>query len=45
MRAVRAPSHLLVRDHELADDLVDRGFHERGGDDLAGAVADRTSNE
>ena len=22
-----------------ADDLVDRGFHERGGDDLVGAVA------
>ena len=29
----------LFLDHACADDLVDRGFHERGGDDLAGAVA------
>ena len=39
MRAWGAPAHLLLFDHAFADDLVDRGFHERGGDDLAGAVA------
>ena len=39
MRAAVTPAHLLLLDHAFADDLVDRGFHERGGDDLAGAVA------
>ena len=39
MRASGAPAHLLLFDHAFADDLVDGGFHERGGDDLAGAVA------
>ena len=29
----------MLLDHALADHLVDRGFHERGGDGLAGAVA------
>src|SRR5664279_2979915 len=39
MRAAVTPAHLLLLDHAFADHLVDRGFHERGGDDLAGAVA------
>ena len=34
MRAAGAPSHLLLFDHTFADDLVDRGFDERGGDGL-----------
>src|SRR4249920_3353189 len=33
------PAHLLFLDHALADHLVDRGLSERGGDDLASAVA------
>ena len=39
MRAAGAPPHLLFLDHAFADDLVDRGFHERGGDGLAGESA------
>ena len=39
MRAAGAPAHLLFLDHAFADDLVDRGFDERGGDGLAGESA------
>src|SRR5664279_2701728 len=39
VRAAGAPSHLLLLDHAFADDLVDRGFDERGGDGLAGTSA------
>ena len=39
MRATGAPPHLLLFDHAFADDLVDRGFHERGGDGLTGESA------
>src|SRR5664279_968492 len=42
MRASGAPAHLLLLDHAFADHLVDRGFHERGGDDLAGGSAPRS---
>ena len=34
-----APSHLLLLHHASADDQVVRGFHERGGDGLTGALA------
>ena len=37
--AAGCPAHLLFLYHALADDLVDRGFGERGGDGLASAVA------
>ena len=37
--AAGCPAHLLFLDHAFADDLVDRGLGERGGDGLAGAVA------
>ncbi|HXZ70645.1 MAG TPA: hypothetical protein VEH31_07225, partial [Streptosporangiaceae bacterium] len=33
------PAHLLFLDHALADDLVDRGLGERGGDGLASTAA------
>jgi hypothetical protein len=32
-----APAHLLLFDHAFADDLVDGGLDERGGDGLTGA--------
>lgn len=35
----RGPSHLLLFEHALLYDLVDRGLGERGGDGLAGAAA------
>jgi hypothetical protein len=37
--AAGCPAHLLFFDHALADDLVDRGFGERGGDGLASTLA------
>ncbi len=37
--AAWCPAHLLFFDHALADDLVDRGFGERGGDGLASTLA------
>ncbi len=37
--AAGCPAHLLLFDHALADDLVDRGFGERGGDSLASTLA------
>jgi len=37
--AAGRPAHLLLFDHALADDLVDRGLGERGGDGLTRAVA------
>src|SRR5664280_1804217 len=39
VRAARGPAHLLLLDHALADQLVDRGLDERGRDGLAGPVA------
>jgi hypothetical protein len=39
VRAAGAPPHLLPFDHARADDLVDRGFDERGRDGLPGAPA------
>ncbi len=33
------PPHLLFLDHTFGHDLVDRGFHEAGGDQFVGAVA------
>src|SRR5450756_2827823 len=35
VRAARGPAHLLLLDHALADQLVDRGLDERGRDGLA----------
>ena len=37
--AAGCPAHLLFFDHALADDLVDRGLGERGGDRLASTLA------
>src|SRR5215470_11171379 len=37
----RGPAHLLLFDHALADDLVDRGLGERGGDGLASPAGRR----
>jgi hypothetical protein len=39
VRAARGPAHLLLLDHALADQLVDRGLDERGRDGPAGLVA------
>ena len=37
--AAGRPAHLLFLNHALADDLVDRGLGERGGEGLTRAVA------
>jgi hypothetical protein len=37
--AAGCPAHLLFFDHALADDLVDRGFGERGGEGFASTLA------
>ena len=37
--AAGCPAHLLFLDHALADDLVDHGLGERGGDGLASTLA------
>ena len=37
--AAGCPAHLLLFDHALGDDLVDRGLGERGGDGLASTLA------
>lgn len=39
MSASGRPSHLLLFDEALADDLVDGRFYEGGGDNLAIAIA------
>ena len=39
VRTTWAPAHLLFFDHAFADDLVDRGLDECGGDDLTGPTA------
>jgi len=38
LRASRCPSHLLLLDHPLGDELVDRGLDERGGDSFLASI-------
>jgi hypothetical protein len=39
VRTAVCPAHLLFFDHAFADDLVDCGLDERGGDGFPGAAA------
>src|ERR1700694_3363663 len=39
MRAARRPSHLLLLDRALGDELIDRGFDEAGRDPFLAPIA------